>query len=240
MNRRRGAPLFPALMNDCVLWWPGLETTEFPIIPSGVTVTPNGMFTKTDLGNNKQVVNFDGTNSNNIIFGTLGTNFAFGTDPMSMCFWFKVSGSTTHAILSRYTTWDTDLDFYIYFDSSTQYFTYHVLPSTTSPYTISTTTQTPATDWVHVAFVKGNGGVYTSYLNGVYQESITNTTAQTNNKSTISMGFGVTTGMVKVLKDLFIFKGRALSLGDIKFLMNRTHPITGRDLLPGGYDYYKG
>ena len=35
---------------------PYVDIDEFPIIPSGVTVTPTGTFTKTDLGNNKGVV----------------------------------------------------------------------------------------------------------------------------------------------------------------------------------------
>lgn len=243
---RYGASTFSSLLKDCVLWAPlqhsaGVsgDVDEFPIIPSGVTVTNAGTFTKTSLGNNKSVLNFNGSNANNISFGSIGTHFAFGTDPMSIAFWFKViSGTEGMAILTRYTTWATNLDIYIYFDPATQYFTCHVLPSTTSPYTIMTTTQTPATDWVHVAFIKKTGGVYESYLNGAYQGTITNSTAQTNNTSTlmISPGSGA---IVRSVKDLMIYKGRALTQPEIKLLMNRTHPETGAGLMPVNGEYYR-
>ena len=41
------------------------------------------------------------------------------------------------------------------------------------------------------------------------------------------------------LKDLLIYKGRALTVPEIKLIMNRTHPITGTGMIAGPFDYYK-
>lgn len=50
---RYGAPTFSSLLNSCVLWAPlqhsaGVsgDIDEFPILPSGVTVTNNDTWTK--------------------------------------------------------------------------------------------------------------------------------------------------------------------------------------------------
>ena len=96
MVTRKGGSNFPSLLDSCVLWAPlqhsaGVsgDIDEFPIIPSGVIITNNGTFTKTSLGNNKSVLNFDG--STNRIALSDNASFTLGTNAFSLAMWINLS-----------------------------------------------------------------------------------------------------------------------------------------------------
>jgi len=95
--------------------------------------------------------------------------------------------------------------------------------------------------WYYITVVR-SGTDCLIYINAVF------------NFTTVIVAFGtipnyaapLTIGMTSPLtafhngniKDLMIFT-RALSLPEIKLLMNRTHPVTGEGLIPGPYDYWR-
>ena len=105
---RKGAPTFNSLLDKCVLWATLQDSAgvsggidEFPILPSGVTVTNNGTFTKTDLGNNKSVLNFNG--STNYISLTDNDAWDVFEDDFTITMWVNYDSiSANKALLSQY------------------------------------------------------------------------------------------------------------------------------------------
>ncbi len=236
MSSRKGASQFSSLMQSTVLWWPGLETTEFPIIPSGVTVTPAGTFTKTDLGNNKSVVRFDG--STNYILLTDSTSWNIFESNFTIACNVKFTSVTANRIIcGQY----TDANNYWYLGwttSNTLVLIGMVSGSATFSYSCALTPSTST--WYHITVQRSSSSCL-MYIDGVSQ-SVTETTAftgTTNIAAVLNIGLSNTTYMLGLIKDFMTFT-RALTLPEIKLLMNRTHPITGAGLLPGGYDYYTG
>lgn len=235
MSSRKGAPAFSSLMQSAVLWWPGLETTEFPIIPSGVTITPNGTFTKTDLGNNKQVVNFDGS-TNYISLADSASWNIFEANFTITCNVKFTSVVANRIICGQY----ADANNYWYLGwttSNTLVLIGMVSGSATFSYSCSLTPSTST--WYHIT-VQRSGSSCIMYIDGVSQ-SVTTTTAftgTTNIAAVLNIGLSNATYMVGLVKDLMTFT-RALSLPEIKLLMNRTDPITGAGLMPVNGDYWR-
>ena len=241
---RYGASTFSSLLKDCVLWAPlqhsaGVsgDIDEFPIIPSGVTVTNNGTFTKTSLGNNRSVFNFDG--STNYISLSDNDAWSFGTGDFTMSFWVRFLNSVgTEYILEQYAS------------SSSRY---NVIASNsngtimfgrfTGSWDIKVTnTVFSANTWTLLTITRTSGNAY-MYVNGILDRTDANTTDYINISGALTVGVHNDSPSLYRLngniKDLMIFKGRALTQPEIKLLMNRTHPITGAGLLPGGYDYWR-
>lgn len=248
MSSRKGASQFPSLFDDCVLWWPGLETSEFPIIPSGVTVTPNGTFTKDDLGNNKQIIH---QNSTNYITITDSSDFYIGTNSFSVCFWLIPSqGSLTGNIgicgqmPSNGSVTNTGWNVYLY--NGIPRFYWHNGTTTTGysstygslSYGIWSGNVITSGSWYHLAFI-GNGSILKIYINGIQYGSVACTNIADSPLSFYLGGNQYWTDIAGNLVDFLFYNGKALSQAEIKLLMNRTHPVTGLGMLPGGYDYYR-
>lgn len=223
---------------------PFVDVNEFPIIPSGVTVTPNGTFYKQDLGNNKAVVKFDG--SKNYI--TLSDNDAwtFGANNFSICFWVN-NITLTGVGAQNYTYWigqraSSDCRFMIYFDlvHSLGLVVYVGIDSThqynLNGGSLASTWNTGF--WYHVSIIR-TGNTLNVYRNG--ELHFTTAFTYTLNNIAAPLIIGTDNGSYYAhgyFKDLLIYKSRALTQPEIKLIMSRTHPITGAGLLPGGYDYW--
>lgn len=247
---RYGAPQFSSLLKDCVLWATMQDSAgvsggidEFPILPSGVMVTNNGTFTKTALGNNRSVLNFDG--STNYI--SLTDNDAwdiFGTDYTSSQFtisgWIKFLTPTTHVIIVSQRYVNNTNRWHVFWSYTLNYLVVEGIVSGSSigykyiPFT-------PTNDvWYYITIVKSGLNCY-MYINSDLQ-SVQTTTAfsgVTTFATPLTIGFENTWYAKCNLAHLMIWKGRALTQPEIELLMNRTHPITGAGLMPANGDYWR-
>ncbi|MFA5760163.1 MAG: LamG-like jellyroll fold domain-containing protein [Dehalococcoidales bacterium] len=245
MGNSYGAAQFPSLFDKCVLHWTGTDETinGFPIIPSGVTVTPAGTWSNPlDLGNNKSVKKFD--NSTNFI--SLSDNDAWtilGAD-FTICFWVRFWGDEANdTIFSQITgpdgsSWGIRMLHYgayiknitLVSDGANCYYHYDSMSCDFDT-------------WYHIV-VERSGTSCLMYVDAV---SVTPTVGTafgsiTNLAGTLEIG-RVNTATphyhAGYLKDLLVYKGRALTVPEIKLVMARTHPITGTGMIAGPYDYYK-
>jgi hypothetical protein len=248
MGNTYGAAPFPSLLSNCVLHWTGTDETinGFPIIPSGVTVTPAGTWSNPlDLGNNKILKTFNTAGVENYISLTdntawdlFGSNFTVGcwvrydTIPINTPLVCQNTGSGSF--------WGIRIGSY---DETHIYLSIYNVPDTNSYYHCDSVPRGLNT-WYHMV-VQRSGSECLMYIDG---NSVTVTTGIafgtiTPIAGTLDIGRcvrGETTEYFSgQMKDVFIWKGRALTVPEIKLVMARTHPTTGTGMIAGPYDYYK-
>ncbi|MFA5760162.1 MAG: LamG-like jellyroll fold domain-containing protein [Dehalococcoidales bacterium] len=226
---------YSELFTGCVLHFTGVSETNlgFPIIPSGVTVTPAGTWSNPlDLGTNKILKTFDG--STNYIEVSDNAAWDFGSGDFTVCWWDRRSTTSLgETILSRdsttlyspyligYPSAELSLGCYISADGSS----YGIANGVTmGSFTLNT--------WAHFALIR-SGNTFTTYKNGTVTTSFSSTSAIYDNSNALSIAkaqnmyyFNGNT------KDLLIYKGRALTLPELTTIMRLTHPTTGSGLLP--------
>lgn len=219
------------LLDDCVLWWQGRDqtTTGFPILPSGVTATPAGTWTNDlNLGNSKILKTFNG--STNYVSLTDNASFDFGTGAYTICFWVTTSAIATGQRILAKGTGAGVAQFRIEFISSVlQWESYN---GTTENLTTGVTTLSSNT-WYFVCCVKDAAYNKTLYVNGTSYATSNESTLNYDNSATLYVGTsgnGTSTPLIGNLKDLMIFKGRALTQPEITTLMRMTNPTTGKEL----------
>lgn len=253
MSVRKGAPQFSSLLSNCVCWFTGQETNEFPIIPTGVTVTNNGTFTKTDLGNNKSVLNFDGS-TNYITVGTVSTfNFLHQvgtTGKWSIAAWVKCNGFTTNQRIittSRGST--SNRGFTLSISNTTRIIYFEIVYGSSGNYIVASSGSNifpNDSDWHYLILTYDQSLASANckvYLDGALNETASKTA---NTPSTSDASYAATIGGQPTtnilngnMKDMMIWNNRVLTLPEIKLLMNRTHPITGAGLMPSSGEYYR-
>ncbi len=245
---RYGASTFSSLLKDCVLWAPlqhsaGVsgDIDEFPIIPSGVTVTNNGTFTKMSLGNNKQVLNFDG--STNYVSLTDNDAWAMFEGDFTITGWFRFPNRTQHyGILSQAPNKGAYWCYLFNSNGNVQLTGYAVDGSAVINFHHFCNCPTDDNIWYYVS-IQRYGTSCLIYINGVSQSVTTGQTWRntSNFASPLIIGSNIPYNyyLNGNIKDLMIYKGRALTQPEIKLLMNRTHPITGAGLMPANGEYYK-
>lgn len=244
---RYGASTFSSLLKDCVLWAPlqhsaGVsgDIDEFPIIPSGVTVTNNGTFTKMSLGNNKSVLNFDGSTNYISLSDDATWDFAENED-FTISFWAKyITGPPYPSIVGNCPGTATSAGWGVGFGYQLRFY-FHATTGSGSwnICNVSSILSWTSGQWYHFAVVR-KAGVITLYRDLTVTTSGAVTSAMSSS-NTLKIGYDGAQPITFAnnnIKDLMIYKGRALTQPEIKLLMNRTHPITGAGLLPGGYDYW--
>lgn len=218
------------LMSQCVLWWQGRDqtTTGFPILPSGVTATPAGTWANDlSLGNSKTLKTFNG--STNYISLTDNAAWYFGTGDCTICFWIYPN-AMTGAIMGQY----ADLYIKSFLVLNTNRITWRIYESSSSLLEKNSGTIGSGA-WYHVAFVRSNGYIF-AVTNGVQGSSTAITAAVTDMAVPFTIGQVNASYANCMLKDVLIWKGRALSQPEIKLLMQLTNPNTGREfelLYPG-------
>ena len=240
MVTRKGGSNFPSLLDSCVLWAPlqhsaGVsgDIDEFPIIPSGVTVTNNGTFTKSSLGNNKSVLNFDGLT--NYISLTDNDAWNIWNGDFTIAGWIYPKNSTAINFIFGQISADT-----------TQYWDARITVNTgavvimgvnagTERFRYGSTVSFSLNTWYHFVYQR-SGTACLIYINGVPQTVATVTVWNGTLDVTAPLRIGeFNTQYANCnFKDLMIFKGRVLTQPEIKLLMNRTHPITGAGLIDTG------
>jgi hypothetical protein len=233
---------FPDLFRSCIFWWPGLHCAgvsgdfdEFPILPSGVTVTNNGTFTKTDLGNNKSVVNFNGS-TNYISLSDCDDWYIYGGD-FTICAWIKYIASDHRGFITQKdesnfaSIYGSDRGIYISGTSAVCY--------CTTSYTFM------EGGWYHLTIQRSGNAVCIMYANGV-QIDVTELNPwsylEHNISSPLYIGYDTAFSSSFLngnIKDLMIWKNRLLTQPEIKLLMNRTNPVSGEGMIPGPYDYWR-
>ncbi len=235
---------YPSIFQNAVLWAPLLHSAgytndidEFPIIPSGVTVTNNGSWTKSDLGNNKSVLVFDG--STNYISLTDDVAWDIYDGDFTISAWVKFSSvSVSNGVfgqrvdLNNYVAlrWITDSNVILLngYSGGTVNFNY------TCPFTPI------ANIWYYLVIMK-SGSACLMYIDDINQ-TVTELQAwrnTTNIAAPLTVGLGGAVNMSGCIYDLRIYKGRALTLPEIKLLVKITHPVTGSGMIPGPYDYWR-
>lgn len=244
MGTSYGASKFPSLFNSCILWAPLQHSAgvsgdydEFPIIPSGVTITNNGTFTKDDLGNNKSVLKFDG--STNYVSLSQTTVFDIFNSDFTVSVWVKFITSTALGFISKYAN-DSNFMEIDYYNGNNSIGVYATASGVNAQYKCLFVPTIGV--WYYIT-VQRSGSSCLIYINGVSQ-TVTVTQAF-RNTTTISapLRTGIWHSAIDwyfngSLKDFMIFT-RALSLAEIKLLMNRTNPVTGEGLIPGPYSYWR-
>ena len=243
---RYGASTFSSLLKDCVLWAPlqhsaGVsgDIDEFPIIPSGVTVTNSGTFTKSSLGNNKSVLNFDG--STNRISLSDNASFTLGTNAFSLAMWVNLSSvNAIHTLFHLFAATNSGLELYT---NASAKLCLKVSDTSTAGNmvdTIGAATLVTST-WYHVTVTR-SGSTFTVYLNAT-SDSTGSSAASIIDPTAIAIGCRPAGTPDQYhygnIKDLMIYKGRALTQPEIKLLMARTHPITGAGLMPANGEYWR-
>lgn len=245
MGTSFGAPQ-SSLFDKCVLYAPLTDCAAisggynvYPILPSGVTITNAGTFTKSSLGNNQNVLIFDG--NTNYITITDSADFYLGANPFSVFFWINVGSSSLTGNVGicgqipsnggvANTGWD------IYLESGIPRW-YWYNGTTTAGYSSTYGAITNAT-WYNFAFI-GDGSTLKIYINSTQYGSVACTNVADSSLNFYLGGSQYWTDINGTLMHYGLWKGRALSQAEIKLLMNRTHPITGRGIMPANGDYWR-
>ena len=231
------------LFTSCVLWWQGRDQTSlgFPILPAGVTATPAGSWTDNTTGVTRSVKNFDG--STNYISLSDNDAWAMFEGDFTITGWFRLPNRSRHyGILSQALHGGAYWCYLFNTNGNIQLTGYAVDGSGVVNFAYYCSCPTNDNTWYHIV-IQRYGTLCLIYINGVSQSVATAQTWRntSNFASPLVIGNNISYNdyLNGNIKDLMIYKGRALTQPEIKLLMNRTHPITGAGLLPGGYDYWR-
>lgn len=242
MGNSYGASKTPDLFRNCVLWFTGAHTAaisgdfdEFPIIPSGVTVTNNPVssgWTKDDLLNNKSVMRFDGSTN----YVSLSDNAAwnFGSGDFTICFWANSLITTGYGCaIGQAPSGASRWVCYQYADANRLDIYVSGGLSTTSP-----TTFTPNA-W-HFVTIRGISGSVAIGIDLGFGTAATGAMPDISGVLMIGNQQYSAQYWTGNIKDLVIYKNRALTLPELTLLMRKTHPVTGTGVVPGPYSYWRG
>lgn len=232
---------------------PFIDYDCYPVLPSGVTATNNGAFTKSDLGNNQSVLNFDGS-TNCINIGTISTfNFLHQvgtTGKWGIAFWYKWTNRTSTICILNTAYGSVQHGAYLRFNSRNPH-VFIARGTTGQPVIDASTISMLPNDsiWHHLvinwdqSLSSNTASIYCdgSFFEGLSKNSYTPSASDASYAMQIckSLYTDVPCHFQGQLKDLMIWKDRVLSLTEIKLLMNRTHPITGRGLMPVNGKYWR-
>lgn len=228
---------------------PFVDIDEFPIIPSGVTVTNYGTWTKDDLGNNKSVLKFDGSTRSIGLISNTAFNFMHqvGTSgKWTVSCWYRWNNRTTDSSIFSNTSTLGSHGFFIWGDT-TRYLHVAIAANVHPNKVFSGPTSSPLPDdsnWHHIVIMydqslaSNNCKVYCDLVDISISSSktaYTPSTANATNSAAIgAWQSGIAGNYNGNICQLMVFNGRILTLPEIKLLMNRTHPITGRGLIDSG------
>jgi len=226
------------LFTSCVLWFTGRDQTSlgFPILPAGVTVTPNGSWTDLTSGVTRPVKNFDG--STNYISLTDNDAWTWYLNDGSICYWTifdTLSNSGQYRQIAKEI--DVNNRWFIGYEHNGRGIMLYGRYNSVNMFNYNSSSFIASANiWYHICFVKSSN-IYNIYINGI---SLTYTIESAwNNLSNVGnqllnigrsniMGCN-TNGNIK---DLMVFKGRALTQPEIIEIMRLTNPASGRDFAP--------
>ena len=164
---------YSELFRNCVLWWQGYDQTitGFPILPTGVTVTPYNTFTNDlNLGNNKSVKTFT-NGSNNYISLSDNDAWYFGTGNWTISTWINYSDISSHrGLFGQYV--DVNNQLYFYRNTDGKYYCQFKTGGTAI--LEFNMTYTPSLSTWYLFTIVRNGATMYVYINGTTQ-SLTHT-----------------------------------------------------------------
>jgi hypothetical protein len=204
------------LYNECKLWFHGSDANNLLIKPTGGTITPNKTFVYNILKDNDKCLKFDGSSYLTI---PNSSDFSFISGDFTMIIWARTTTLASNgAILSKYVTWSTNCEYYIYFKSSNSSIYCGIGPSV--PVVLESSCL--ANTWYFITIVR-TGTTYKLYVNGIFITSVTNSVTLANNANII-LGTNISNNefLSGNLKDFMIFK-KALTLDQIGALMDETY-----------------
>lgn len=222
--------------NGCQLWWPGTVATSgtydddgnkqgFLILPDGVTVTPAGTFAVQKLKNGSNILKFDGSTNYVSIADHAAWDFAELED-FTVSFWAKyITGPLYPAVVGNCpgtaatAGWGIGFGYQLrfYFQATTGSGSWDIC-------NIAPILSWTSGQWYHFAVVR-KYGVITLYRDLTITASGIAISAMSSS-NTLKIGYdGVqaTTFANNNIKDLMIFKGRALSVDQIGAIIQETY-----------------
>ncbi|MDD2753900.1 MAG: LamG domain-containing protein [Methanothrix sp.] len=227
--------------NGCVLWWSGTVATSgtydddgnkqgFLILPDGVTVTPSGTFTTVKGKDGITYLKFDG--STNYVSLSNHANFDIGVSnsPFTICGWVKLN-SDDHMIICRGGGFDA-------FNSTTGYqYLLDLFPASNAYWQWWTGSAQGAIAFSPSLLVTGtwkfltivyDGTTTTIYVDLVFVVSATSTYVKPSSSQYTRVGASVRQSQLDYptngnIKDLMIFKGKALDTNQIGAIMEETY-----------------
>jgi hypothetical protein len=194
----------------------------FPILPDGVTVTPNGTFTSIKGKDGRNYWKFDGS-TNYITLSDL-ESWTLGAYNFTITLWAKFDTvNAIHTLFHLFAATNSGLE--LYSDASAK-LCLKVSDTSTAGNMVNTTGSATliAATWYDIAIVR-NGSAFTVYLNLV-SDSTGSSSASIINPTAIGIGCrpGSTPDQYQLgnIKDLQLFAGRALTVDQIGTIMDET------------------
>lgn len=228
------------LFANAVLWWQGYDQTltGFPILPSGVTVTPNGTWANDlNLGNNKNLKTF--SNSQYITIST-SSDFTFGTGNVTIALWVYPTVNAVKAIVSRRSgETNSTISFQIWSYTSDLITAQFVFGNNAYGLFNESDKKFTVNAWNHIVLIRSGNYVLVykdAVLLGTYScgASTINDPASAIHIGTDGYFINNTTYQFQGnLKDFIIYKGRALTQPEIAMLMKLTDPVNGYGVMSG-------
>lgn len=232
------------LFQNMVLWFTGRSETNlgFPVLPAGVTVTPNGSWTDNTTDVTRSVKNFDGS-TNYVTVGTVSTfNFLHqvGTaGKWSITTWVKCNGFTkTYRIFTTDQSLSTNTGITCSILSTSGKIYIAITNGVSGQYIINNAMYDIPndSDWHYLSLTYDQllaSENYKIYIDGTLNGSTTKTA---NTPSTSDASYAATIGghsstniLNGNMKDLMIWNDRVLTLPEIIEIMRLTNPASGRD-----------
>lgn len=221
-----------------VLWWPGAcaesgaydddgNKRGFMILPDGVTVTPTGTFTTQKMKDGRNVWKFNG--STNYVSLSDNDAWTWYLNDGTICYWIKFD---TLSNSGQYRQIAKEIDsnnrwFTVYEHNGRGIMLYGRYNSVDMFNYNSSSFIASANIWYHICFVKSSN-IYNIYINGTPLTYTTN--SAWNNLSNVGNQL-LNIGRSNItscntngnLKDLMLFKGKALSQDQIAAIMKETY-----------------
>jgi hypothetical protein len=210
---------------NCTAWYRGHSNTDFPILPSGVTISGPGSWTAKTLNNGRVSMNFNGTD-NKIVMSNHSDLYPFGGDFTIMTWIFIPSNRTYLPIYCQdngtiyaafYLTADaTDARIILLSDDTGGTRRFYYSHTVGSPYW-------PLNTWLYLVVLR-TGTTCKMYINAV-EKTVTVNSAW---NSPANLGLNVELGHMTAgyshsnLRDLIVLKGTALTADQISYFYNLT------------------
>ena len=203
----------------------------FPILPDGVTITPNGTFTTVKGKDGRDYWLWP--NSTNSLVVSNHTIFNFGSYDFTMLLWFKTSKTDTTNVMT-FVSRNSSSGFVNTSQGSWSILTPSATPgtpcffwaqySTSAPTLASSKTDCNDNKWHHLAIVR-NGSSFTMYIDGDSVATATTSLSFIDTATPVYIGYDAyytPRPMIGNIKDLMIFK-QALTQDQIAAIMAETY-----------------
>lgn len=194
----------------------------FPILPDGVTITPNGTFAVEKMKDGRNIWKFNGTDT--YISLSDHDSWAMFLNDFTICGWIKFDNITSVKFICGQYASNSNYWNLSWWNSDNTLGIVGITSGVTRFYHFCTFTPV-ANTWYFITVVR-SGTSCLMYIDGSSKTVTTSTafsTTGTDISATLNFGKYNTTYMPGNLKDMQIFKGRALTQDQIAAIMKETY-----------------